>query len=296
MSRISSPIIVLDSGLGGLTVARAIRSLMPAEDLIYFGDTARVPYGSKSASTVTGFLRQILAYLQPYEAKHIVVACNTATALALPNLRAEFPNLSISGVIEPGARAAVEAAGDRKRPIIGIIGTEATIKSKAYEHAVLRRRQYALLYCRPTPLLVPLIEEGRSLDDPVVKLTMQGYLLPLIDRRINVLVLGCTHYPVYKGLIAQVCGADTLVIDSADKCAEDVRRRLRTAGRLRVSPSNGINSAVGTFKAFVTDDPVRFASLASRFLGLKIAEPTFVPLDDLHETATVVPMTLKSAV
>ena len=124
-----APIGIFDSGLGGLTVARAIYQCLPGESTVYFGDTARVPYGSKSASTVTGFLRQILAFLQPYEAKHVVIACNTATALALPNLRTEFPNLSISGVIEPGARAAVEAAGDRKRPIIGIIGTEATINS-----------------------------------------------------------------------------------------------------------------------------------------------------------------------
>src|SRR5438128_2670909 len=143
-----SPIVVLDSGLGGLTVVRAIRALMPAEEIIYFGDTARLPYGSKSAATVTGFVRQILAYLEPNHTKHVVVACNTATALALPDLRTEFPHLSMSGVIEPGARAAVEAAGDRKRPVIGIIGTEATMKSRAYERAVLRRRQYAMLYCK----------------------------------------------------------------------------------------------------------------------------------------------------
>src|SRR5436190_17314547 len=164
-----SPIVVLDSGLGGLTVVRAIRRVLPAEEIVYFGDTARLPYGSKSAATVTQFVRQIITYLYPLEPKHVVIACNTATALSMPTLRAQFPELCISGVIEPGARAAALAAGQRPRPVIGIIGTEATIRSRAYERAIVRRRQMARVIGLATPLLVPIIEDGRTVDDPLVQ-------------------------------------------------------------------------------------------------------------------------------
>jgi len=277
VTSLNSPIVVLDSGLGGLTVVRSLRGVLAQEDILYFGDTARVPYGSKSAATVTTFVRQIIAYLQPYNPKHIVIACNTATALAMQTIRQELPHLSISGVIEPGARAAVEAAGEQLRPLIGVIGTEATIRSGAYEKAILRRRQYARVICRATPLLVPIIEEGRPTDDPVVSLAVRQYLKPLIEQQINVLVLGCTHYPIYKELIAQAVGPSVAVIDSADKCAEDVQRRLRAARLER--PSHG---QPGTLRCFVTDESPRFAALAGRFLGLRIDEPAWVSLDDLH--------------
>ena len=121
-----SPIVVLDSGLGGLTVVRALRLALPEEDVLYFGDTARLPYGTKTAATVTGFIHQIISYLRPYDPKHVLIACNTATALAMPEIRAAFPDLSISGVVEPGARAAVVAAGSKQVPVIGVIATEAT--------------------------------------------------------------------------------------------------------------------------------------------------------------------------
>src|SRR4051812_40260130 len=193
-----SPIVVLDSGLGGLTVVRSLRAVLPHDDILYFGDTARLPYGSKSPTTVTTFVRQIIGYLLPYRPKHVVIACNTATALALPNLRGEYPELSVSGVIEPGARAAIEAAGAKEQPIIGVIATEATVRSKAYERAIHRRRHYARLLLMPTPLLVPIIEEGRDARDPLVRLALEQYLKPMFDRNIDVLLLGCTHYPMLK--------------------------------------------------------------------------------------------------
>src|SRR3954469_24643987 len=186
MPGVHSPIVVLDSGLGGLTVVRELRASLPAEDIVYFGDTARLPYGSKSAATVTSFVRQIINYLHPLDAKHIVIACNTATALSMPAIRAEFPDLSISGVIEPGARAAIEAAGNKPRPIIGIIGTEATIRSRAYERAIIRRRQLAHVIGHPTALLAPIIEDGRLADDPLVSLALRQYLQPLVARKIDV--------------------------------------------------------------------------------------------------------------
>jgi len=272
-----SPILVLDSGLGGLTVARAIRAALPHEDLLYFGDTARVPYGNKSPATVTMYVRQIIAYARPYQPKHVVIACNTATALALPALRKEFGDLSISGVIEPGARAAAEAAGKKEFPTIGIIATEATIKSKAYEVAILRRRARARLLTKPTPLLVPIIEEGRLGEDPLVKLALRQYLEPMKQRGIDVLVLGCTHYPILRDAIQGVLGPDVAVVDSAKACAEDVARRLEAGGLLR-----GDRDEQGDLGCFATDNAPRFGALASRFLGAKISEPTWVPPEDLY--------------
>lgn len=294
MPSVHSPIIVLDSGLGGLTVARALRRVLPHEDLLYFGDTARVPYGSKTAATVIGFVRQIINYLRPHDPKHVVIACNTATALALQSIRREFSDLSISGVIEPGAKAAVEAAGDKRFPLVGIIATEATIRSRAYEHAIARRRQHARLVCRPTPLIVPLIEEGRGAEDPIVRLALRQYLLPLAQRSLDVLVLGCTHYPVYKDLIQEIVGKRVTVIDSADKCAEDVHRRLRSAGMLRDADpeADEINQALGLsdigtgyMRCFVTDDSPRFGALASQFLGFEVSPPAWVSPDDMYNPA-----------
>ena len=281
MSSSDAPIVVLDSGLGGLTVVRSLRAALPHEDILYFGDTARVPYGSKSPATVTAFVRQIIAYFHEHGPKHVVVACNTATALALPAVRAEFPHLSISGVIEPGARAAVEAAGAKESPVIGVIGTEATVRSKAYERAIHRRRVQARILLRPTPLLVPIIEEGRTSDDPLVRLALQQYLAPLIQRGIDVLVLGCTHYPILRGLIEQIVGPDVRVIDSADRCAEDVARRLTAAGLLHAGLGSGATG--GALRCFVTDNSPRFAALASRFLGVQVEPPTWVSTDALHE-------------
>ena len=275
----SSPIVVLDSGLGGLTVARAIRAALPQEDLLYFGDTARVPYGSKSPETVTTFVRQIIAYLKPHDPKHVVIACNTATALSLITLRKDFPELSISGVIDPGARAAAEAAGTKEHPIIAVIATEATIRSRAYEYAIYKRRSHARMLFKPTPLLVPIIEEGRPDDDPLVKLALKQYLTPLYKRGMDVLVLGCTHYPILRPLIQRMVTDKVAVVDSAAACAEDVARRLRAAGLL-CGMRHGDRS--GNLSCFVTDNSPRFAMLASRFLGETIEEPTRVTAEDLY--------------
>jgi glutamate racemase len=280
----ASPIVVLDSGLGGLTVVRALRRVMPHEDILYFGDTARVPYGSKSAGTVTGFVRQIINYLQPYDPKHVVIACNTATAHSLAAVRPEFPFLPISGVIEPGANAAIEAAGSRLRPNIGIIGTEGTIRSGAYERAIRRQRPLANLICQPTPLLAPIIEEGRSPEDPLVRVALEQYLRPLLANNLDVLVLGCTHYPIYEEQIARMAGPQVAVIDSADKCAEDVQRRLR-AGQLERGP----RADAGYLRCFVTDNSPRFAAQAARFLGLRVEPPTLVCPDELHEQTAAGP-------
>jgi glutamate racemase len=275
----SSPIIVLDSGLGGLTVARAIQAALPNEPIVYFGDTARLPYGSKTAGTVQTFVKQIIAHLLPLNPKHVVVACNTATALALPAVRAAFPGLSISGVIEPGAKAAAIAAGTKAVPVIAVLATEATVRSKAYERAIHRRRSHARLFMRPAPLLVPIIEEGRLRDDPLVRLALRQYLKPLMDRGVDVLVLGCTHYPILKDEIAAIVGPTVRVIDSAEQCADDVARRL-DARHLR----RATDAPPTPLKCFVTDDPDRFARLGSRFLGVPMETPTLVSPDELYAT------------
>jgi glutamate racemase len=303
----SSPIIVLDSGLGGLTVAKAIRRAMPREDVLYFGDTARLPYGSKTADTVSTFVKQIVAYLRPYNPKHVVLACNTATALAMPALRTCFPELSISGVIEPGAKAAVVAAGAKPVPTIAVIATEATIRSRAYERAIHRRRHHARLLLKATPLLVPIIEEGRTGDDPLVRLALKQYLTALVAKhRPDVLVLGCTHYPIFKDVIAKMLGGSVRVIDSAEQCADDVARRLRAAGLSKpdVTPAAGASrpspwgdSGVrGELRCFVTDDPQRFCKLAPRFLGFEIAEPTWVCPDELYATKLPLPAPVEPAI
>ena len=276
---ISAPIAVLDSGLGGLTVVKALRAEMPHEDIIYFGDTARVPYGNKSPTTITGYVRQIIRYLSEFEPKHIVIACNTATALAMNAIKAEFKELSISGVIEPGAKAAAAAAGTKRFPVIGVIATEATIRSKAYEHALARRRHHARLFFRATPLLVPIIEEGRGADDPLVVMAVQQYLTPMIQNGLDALLLGCTHYPMLKGLIAKTVGSEVAVIDSAEQCAEDVYRRLLSSGSLR-----GDTSRPGRLHCFVTDSTPRFGLLAQHFLGFELDSPTWVSPEAMYQS------------
>lgn len=273
----ASPIAIIDSGTGGLAVVRALRQQLPHERLLYLGDTARTPYGWKSAGTVTAFVRQIVDYLRGYDPKHVVIACNTATALALPAIRQEFSDLSITGIVEPAARAAIEAAGAKEYPLIGIMATEATIWSKAYERAIHRRRHHARLLLRATPLLVPMVEEGRDERDALVKVAIQQYLHAMVQRGPDVLILGCTHYSVLRRLIGKIAGVKTKLIDSSQACAEDVARRLQAANLLSGSGSGG------SLRCFVTDDSPRFGQLAQRFLGQEmIAKPVVVSPDDLH--------------
>lgn len=277
-----SPIVVLDSGLGGLTVVRSLREQLPAEDVVYFGDTARLPYGSKSPGVVTGFVTQIIRYLLPLEPKHVVIACNTATALALPAVRAEFPELNISGVVDPGAEAAAEAVQGKEAPIIGVIATEATVRSQAYEKALARRIPGARILMQPAPLLVPIIEDGRGEDDPLVNIALEQYLAPLTSRGIQALVLGCTHYPILQRRIAALAGG-VAVVDSAERCAQDVKRRLEAAGLRRQVDK----ACRGSLRCWVTDDGPKFARLASRFLGYEIARPVWVSPEELPTSSPV---------
>jgi len=223
------PIGIFDSGLGGLTVVRAVRRRLPAEAIVYFGDTARVPYGIKSGATITRFAVEDCEFLCRWDPKFIMVACNTASAAALGTLRTQF-SVPVAGVIEPGARAAARVAGDRP---IGVIGTEATIGSGAYRDAIRRLRPGVRIVERACLLLVSLVEEGRQSGDPIVRAVLEEYLGPMREAGIGSLVLGCTHYPLLKEAMVDVLGPEVVLVDSADAAAEEMEETLGRAGLLR---------------------------------------------------------------
>ena len=221
----AAPIGVFDSGLGGLTVVRSLMQQVPGESLIYFGDTARVPYGPKSPDTIRRYSREIAAYLLGEGVKAIVVACNTATAHALPTLASEL-SVPVIGVVTPGARAAVAASAGRH---IGVIGTAGTIASGAYEAALHAVDPGVEVIARACPLFVPLVEEG-WLDTEVTRSVARAYLAPFVSAGIDTLVLGCTHYPLLAPVIADVVGRDVRLVDSADAAAGATRAALIDAG------------------------------------------------------------------
>ncbi len=262
----SQPIGVFDSGLGGLSVVRHLLAQLPHEDIVYFGDTARVPYGSKSRRTVANFSLETSRYLLRYEPKLIVCACNTASALALDELRAELP-VPIVGVVEPGAAAAARAA--RGSPI-GVLGTEATINSGAYVSAIRSRASDAQVICMACPLLVPIVEEGRPADDLTVRLVVEGYLEPLRAAGARVVVLGCTHYPLLRSPISEYLGPQVAIIDSGQETARSVHEYLQESGGLLQS------DRAGSLRCYVSDNPERFRRIGSRFLEHTIESVEFV--------------------
>jgi len=262
--RTELPIGVFDSGIGGLTVVRQLHRVLPNEDLVYLGDTARVPYGTKSPGTVIRFACEDTQFLLHQQVKAVVVACNTASAWALPTVERRF-ELPVFGVIIPGACAALEATRNGR---IGVIGTSATIRSQAYSKAILARSDSAQVFARACPLLVPLVEEGWT-DHAVTRRVLKEYLGPLLKHRIDTLVLGCTHYPLLKDAIRAVVGGRVSLVDSAESCAQFVRDRLIALKLLRVN-----RRREGTIQPFVTDEVERFDELAGRFLGHK-TEPAW---------------------
>jgi glutamate racemase len=262
------PIGVFDSGVGGLTVVRQLHRVLPGEDIVYLGDTARVPYGTKSPSTVVRFACEDTQFLLRQNVKAVVVACNTCSAWALPMLEKKFP-VPVFGVILPGARAALEKTRNQR---IGIIGTSATIRSKAYANAILARCDSARVFARACPLLVPLVEEGWTRHD-VTDTVLREYLRPLLRHRIDTLILGCTHYPLIKSAIRKVARAGVTLVDSAESCALYVRERL---GQLKLLAERRRRS--GTIQPFVTDETDRFGEVARRFLGAPTEAPWRVDL------------------
>ena len=265
------PIGVFDSGIGGLTVVAALRKILPNESIHYLGDTARVPYGGKSAATVQRYSSEIAALLLEDDAKAIVVACNTASALALPMLDEQLP-VSVTGVIAPGAQAAIAAT---RNGHIGVIGTRATIKSGAYERALRQLDAGVRVSARACPLLVPLIEEG-WLESRVTDQVLTQYLQPLLDDGIDTLVLGCTHYPLLRPAISRFLGQAVTLVDSAENCAKAVRELL-VRQKLEAAPGSG-----GTLQVGLTDPPDAFLEIAHQALQLELGK---VEVRDLAELA-----------
>jgi len=276
----SKPIGIFDSGVGGLTVYRAVRHRLPNEKIIYLGDTARVPYGTKSLATVQRYALENSEFLITKEIKILIVACNTASALAVDLLRQKI-NVPVFGVIEPGAKRAVEAT---KNGRIGVIATEATIESGAYSRAIHRFDNKLQVISRACPLFVPLAEEG-EIDSDITRAVAAKYLGPLKRESIDTLVLGCTHYPILKPIISEVMGDDVKLIDSAEAVAAEVAGALSELGLARAgnsgwgregSPSRDewfntrFEDAPPTSAFFVTDSARRFCKVAERFLGEKV--------------------------
>ncbi len=258
-----APIGIFDSGLGGLTVTRAIAARMPAEQLLYLGDTARVPYGTRSPATVLRYARSCAAQLERRGIKLLVVACNTVSAVALDMLRVEL-DIPVVGVIEPGARAVVRASQQHR---VGVLATMGTVASGAYPRAVAAVDSRSEVFARAAPLLVPLAEEGWT-DGEVPTLVIDRYLSELARHGVDSIVLGCTHYPLFRPLLdaraRALCGPDTVVVDSAEATAEELHELLDTRGMARSS------SSAGSLRMFVTDMPGRFSEVASRFLGKSV--------------------------
>lgn len=251
----SAPLGFFDSGVGGLTVVRAAQELLPSEDILYLGDTARLPYGSKSPETIRQFADEDVRFLISKGVKAIVVACNTATAHALPQLREQY-RVPILGVIEPGVDAAL-ASPDAER--IGIIATRGTVGSHAYQHALALRKTGLIIHVQATPLLVPLIEED-WIDHPATRQILKSYLYPLVEKGIDTLMLACTHYPLLIPILKELLPADIRLVDSATTCAEHLKLELTRLDLLQPEMREG------ALEIHLTDLSDVFESLARQFL------------------------------
>jgi len=264
----SRPIGIFDSGIGGLTVAKKIFELLPNESVIYFGDTARYPYGPRSRRIIRHFSFQNTDFLLEEGVKLVVVACNTASAVALDALLRRY-DLPMIGVVEPGARGALKATRNRR---IGVIGTVGTINSNAYQKALLRLDPHLTVYASPCPLFASLVEEG-YINKPATRLIAHEYLDPLLKRKVDTLVLGCTHYPLLKRVISGVMGKGTKLIDSAEETAREVKRFLKNSHLLR----NTRRKASHRF--YVSGVPDRFVQVGEKFLRAKISQVKRVDID-----------------
>ncbi len=255
------PIGVFDSGVGGLTVVRAIIDLLPSEPVVYFGDTARSPYGPRPLDEIRTFAREIAAELLRRDVKMLVVACNSVEVAAIEDLTAEA-GVPVIGVVDPGVRAALRATRNGR---VGVIGTEATIVSRAYDRAVARADDGVELLSRACPAFVPHVERGDTTSEELL-VAAREYLEPLRASGVDTLILGCTHYPLLSGLIQVVIGSDVVLISSAEEVAKDVYARLVRDGLLR---DDGVPP---THEFLCSGDPESFLALGGRFLGPEVVE------------------------
>jgi len=250
------PIGVFDSGLGGLTVVKELNHHLPNEKIVYFGDTARVPYGNKSSETIIRYSREIVRVLLKHQVKMIVVACNSASSWALDSLKKEF-DLPILGVINPGAKKAVEVTRNKR---IGIIATSSTVKSSKYAKRIMQLDKDIVVTSEACSLFVPLVEEG-WLVHPVTYQVARQYLIGMKKNKVDTLILGCTHYPLLREVLGHVMGPGVQLVDSAQEVALQVKEELTKRRMLRICLKQGQHLFL------VSDDPEQFQFLASRFLG-----------------------------
>lgn len=270
--RKDAPVGVFDSGVGGLTVAREIMRQIPNERIIYFGDTARVPYGSKSKETVTRFSEQIVRFLRTFQVKTIVVACNTASAYALNELEADT-DIPVIGVLKPGAKAAMEATENGR---IGVIATEATIGSGMYNKYIEEMNQDVTIYGKACPLFVPLIEEGLW-EDPVTDEIARRYLTELIDIDIDTLILGCTHYPLIRSTLGRVVGDRVTLVNPAYETAKELREMLADMNMLNEEePGLGSNR----YQFYVSDKAEKFVRFANSIIKYGILSAKTINIED----------------
>lgn len=267
-----APIGVFDSGVGGLTVAREIMRQIPNEKIVYFGDTARVPYGSKSRDTVTRYSGQIVRFLQAQKVKAIVVACNTASAYALDELEREI-DIPILGVVKPGAKVAAESTGNGK---IGVIGTEGTINSRIYATYIKQIDEGIEVIGKACPLLVPLVEEG-LLKDPVTDEIAMRYLSELKDLDIDTLILGCTHYPLIRSTIGRIMGERVTLVNPAYETARELKELLKAEGLLN---QKEMGLGENKYRFFVSDSAEKFKQFATSILKYGILSAKIVNIED----------------
>lgn len=260
-SRPEFPIGVFDSGIGGLTVARALMQRLPHERIVYFGDTARVPYGVKSADTIAQYAVQITDFLLDRQVKLLIVACNTMAAVAASAIRARSP-VPVLDVIEVGAQVAAQSTRNRR---VGVIGTLTTVGSGAYDTAIHGHDSSIAIHSQACPLFVPLVEEG-WLEHPVTVLTAREYLAPVLAQGIDTLVLGCTHYPLLRPLLGGIAGREVELVDAAETTATQTAALLAQLGLL--NPGN----IAPVHRFYVTDVPQRFRAVGERFLGQPLAD------------------------
>ena len=267
-----APIGVFDSGVGGLTVAREIMRQIPDERIVYFGDTARVPYGSKSPNTIIRYSRQIIRFLRTKNVKAIVVACNTASAFALETIKPEL-DIPIIGVVKPGAKVAARTTENGK---IGVIGTEGTIRSEIYTKTIHRENKDAQVMGRACPLFVPLVEEG-WIKDPVTVAVAERYLQPFKESDIDTLILGCTHYPLLRSTVREIMGEGVNLVNPAYETAVELRRLLAEQG---IANDGKAQDGEEKYQFYFSDAAEKFMQFANSILPYDIEQTQLIPIEE----------------
>jgi len=263
-----NPIGIFDSGIGGLTVVKQLLRFLPNENLVYFGDTARVPYGTKSEKLIKQYALEDAAFLNQFDIKLLVVACNSASATAVDLLKSTL-SIPVTGVIDPGVNAALSKSRLNR---IGVIGTTATVMSNAYHDSIFTLNDKIEVFGQPCPLLVPLVEEG-WIDEEITRLTIRKYLDPMLSKNIDTLILGCTHFPVIKDTIQKEIGPDIALIDSGEETAKFVRKMLKDLNLTRNKETQG------QVEFYVSDIPGKFDEVGTRFLGQPVINAKRVDFD-----------------